>query len=297
MAAPSLQRSTGLHRFAVVTAVSTFILLIAGGLVTSNDAGLSVPDWPLSYGTWFPPMVGGIRFEHSHRMIAGVVGLLILALAVWLRSTEPRRWVRRLGYSAAGGVVLQALLGGLTVLLLLPPLVSVAHACLGQTVFALVVCLALATSSSWEESPLQINDRGRPSLRALGLLVAGMSAIQLVMGAILRHTGRGVAAHVSGALILLLLVVLVKVRAKRTDGLPRDLRDGVQRFERLLGAQLLLGVLALRWRHEAILVTAHVGVGALLLAQAVVLAWQIRRFIASARATAPAPVVSNQAAA
>ncbi len=284
----------GLHRFAIATAVMTFLLLIAGGLVTSTGAGLSVPDWPLSYGTLFPPMVGGIRFEHTHRMIAGVVGLLILALAVWLSRAEPRRWVRRLGYSAAGAVLLQALLGGLTVLLLLPPQISVAHACLGQTVFCLVVCLALATSPSWEESPTRIPDHGRPSLRALGMAVAVMSAAQLLMGAVLRHTGRGVEAHVSGAVALLVLVVLAKVRAKRTERLPQALRGAVQRLERLLGTQLLLGVLALRWRGQAALVTAHVAVGALFLAQAVVFAWQTRRVIA-ARPLAASPAASPQA--
>ena len=98
-----------MHIFAVVTAVATFFLLIAGGLVTSTDSGLAVPDWPLSYGTWFPPMVGGIRYEHGHRMIAAAVGLMIVGLAVWLRRVEPRRWVRRLGYVAVGAVILQGL--------------------------------------------------------------------------------------------------------------------------------------------------------------------------------------------
>src|SRR3990167_2457625 len=126
-----------LRRYAQFTAIATFVLLIAGGLVTSTDSGLAVPDWPLSYGMWFPPMVGGIFYEHGHRMIAGVVGLMILGLAAWLWMRETRRWVRVLGYSAAGAVVLQALLGGLTVLLLLPPSVSIAHACLGQGVFVL----------------------------------------------------------------------------------------------------------------------------------------------------------------
>jgi len=292
---PTFHPSRGLHRFAIATAVMTFVLLIAGGLVTSTDSGLSVPDWPLSYGTWFPPMVGGIRFEHTHRIIAGVVGLLIFALAVWLGRTEPRPWVRRLGYSAAGTVLLQALLGGLTVLLMLPPQVSIAHACLGQTVFCLVVCLALATSPSWDETPVRIDDRGRPSLRALSLSVAVMSVFQLFMGAMLRHTGRGVAMHISGAVTLLLLVALAKVRAKRTEGLPQELRGAVQRLERLLGTQLLLGMLVLRWREQAALVTAHVAVGALFLAQAVVFAWQARRFIA-AHPAVTSTAVSGEAA-
>ena len=142
-----------LHRYATLTAAATFLLLAAGSLVTSTDSGLAVPDWPLSYGTWMPPMVGGIRFEHGHRMVAGVVGLMIAALAVWIARREPRRWVRRLGASALACVIAQALLGGLTVLLLLPPSVSIAHACLGQAVFCLVVSLAWGTAPGWGKHP------------------------------------------------------------------------------------------------------------------------------------------------
>ena len=91
------------HRFAVFTACCTFLLLIAGALVTSNDAGLSVPDWPLSYGSLLPPMVGGIFYEHGHRMIATLVGILSIVLAVWLWRVESRRWVRWLGVAALGG--------------------------------------------------------------------------------------------------------------------------------------------------------------------------------------------------
>ena len=132
----------GLHRFAVFTAAATLCLIVAGGLVTSTESGLSVPDWPTTYGQnmfTFPlsKMVGGIRFEHTHRLIASGVGMLTVVLAIWLARREPRRWVRRLGYFALGAVVAQGLLGGLTVLLFLPPAVSVAHACLAQTFFCL----------------------------------------------------------------------------------------------------------------------------------------------------------------
>ncbi len=114
-------------------------LLIAGALVTSNDAGLSVPDWPLSYGSLLPPMVGGIFYEHGHRMIASFVGLLSIVLAVWLWRVESRRlgerWLRWLGVAALGAVVAQGMLGGITVLFFLPPAVSSAHATLAQLFF------------------------------------------------------------------------------------------------------------------------------------------------------------------
>ncbi len=109
-----------LHRFAVFTAACTFLLLVAGALVTSNDAGLAVPDWPLSYGSVAPPMVGGIFYEHSHRVMATFVGILTIVLAVWLWRSEPRRWVRRLGLIALGAVIAQGVLGGLTVVFFLP---------------------------------------------------------------------------------------------------------------------------------------------------------------------------------
>src|ERR1700722_15842491 len=90
------QVPVGVHRFAIATGAWIVLLIIAGALVTSNDAGLAVPDWPLSYGSWMPPMVGGILYEHGHRIIAAVAGLLTIILAVWLQLREPRAWVRKL---------------------------------------------------------------------------------------------------------------------------------------------------------------------------------------------------------
>ncbi|MGH7896777.1 MAG: COX15/CtaA family protein, partial [Candidatus Binatia bacterium] len=116
------------NHFAKVTVAATFGLVFAGGLVTSTGSALSVPDWPLSFGQMFPPMVGGVRFEHGHRMIAGTVGMLMLVLAIWTWREEPRSSVRRLAAAALAAVVVQALLGGITVLYLLPTAVSVAHA-------------------------------------------------------------------------------------------------------------------------------------------------------------------------
>ena len=133
-------------------------MLIAGALVTSNDAGLSVPDWPLSYGSLMPPMIGGIFYEHGHRMIASFVGLLSIILAVWLwrvysRRPPGERWLRWLGVAALGAVIVQGLLGGLTVLFYLPPAVSSAHATLAQLFFATVVSIALFTSAWWSATP------------------------------------------------------------------------------------------------------------------------------------------------
>ncbi|HYP54267.1 MAG TPA: COX15/CtaA family protein, partial [Pyrinomonadaceae bacterium] len=112
----------GLHRFSLLVVGATFVLIVAGALVTSNDAGLAVPDWPLSFGRLHPPMglIGNVFYEHGHRMIATTVGVLVILLNVYLWRSEPRRWVRRLGLLALAAVITQGLLGGLTVLLQLP---------------------------------------------------------------------------------------------------------------------------------------------------------------------------------
>lgn len=210
-----------LHRYAVFTATCTGLLVFAGGLVTSTDSGLSVPDWPLSYGTLMPPMVGNVRFEHGHRMVATFVGMLTIVLAIWLQRRERRPAVRRLGWFALLAVVAQGLLGGLTVLLLLPTQVSVAHACLGQTFFCLVVSVALLTSPGWRRdsghtvTATAANDVGKNAgshaashsaslagshaanhgidLRTLTLLTTATVFVQLFLGAWMRHSGAGLA--------------------------------------------------------------------------------------------------------
>ena len=284
-----------LRRYAFLTAVATFILLLAGGLVTSTGSGLSVPDWPLSYGTLFPPMVGGIRFEHTHRLIAGAVGLMILILAVWLWRIEPRRWVRRLGYAALAAVFLQALLGGLTVLLLLPAPISIAHACLGPTIFCFIVCIASATAHQWADEPVRIEISGRPSLRVCGLLCAGLAAFQLLLGAVIRHGAASpVAPHVAGAISLAGMVGWTTVRLARARRAAPTAWQYVIRLALLVGAQLALGVMVLGHRGSVLVRTAHVGIGSLILAQAVILAWELARATSAQQTGSPRTASSFQ---
>jgi len=127
-----------LHRFSQFTAGATLILIVAGGLVTSTGSGLAVPDWPLSFGTLFPEMTGGVLYEHGHRLIAGTVALLAIALMIWILKKETRRWVKVIAVTAVAAVLCQALLGGLTVLFRLPTPISVSHACLAQLFFCLI---------------------------------------------------------------------------------------------------------------------------------------------------------------
>jgi len=181
-----------LHRFAQILAVATFFLIIAGGLVTSTGSGLAVPDWPLSYGQVMPPMVGGIFYEHGHRMVATFVGFLTTILAFWVWRVEERKWMRILSLIALGAVISQGLLGGLTVYYLLPTSVSVMHATLAQTFFCLTVFIAMATSKSWKTTP-QPERLGIGKTQRLAMLFVGGVLIQLILGALMRHTNSALA--------------------------------------------------------------------------------------------------------
>jgi protoheme IX farnesyltransferase len=226
---------------------------------------------------WFPPMVGGILYEHGHRMIAGVVGLMIMGLAIWLGRAESRAWVRRLGYAAATAVIVQALLGGLTVLWLLPPAVSIAHACLGQVVFCLVVCVAYGTRDGWAGASSRVDETTSRWLRAHSVAMVLVVVGQLFLGAVSRHTGAEVTGHLVGAAVLILMAGgwVARVAILR-DRMPVVWGHTV-RLLFLIGAQVVLGVVTLGFRGSAVMRTSHVGVGALVLAQAVLLAWEIAR--------------------
>jgi cytochrome c oxidase assembly protein subunit 15 len=182
-----------LHRFAVFLALCTIGLVFVGGLVTSTDSGLSVPDWPLSYGRVFPPMVGGILYEHGHRLYAASVGLLTIGLAVWLWKGESRRWVRVLGVLALAAVIGQGILGGLTVLYLLPTAISVSHAGTAHLFLCLLVTIAVATSRRWKEERPRIEESTGPSLKTLTLAATLFIYIQTLLGALMRHTASGLA--------------------------------------------------------------------------------------------------------
>ncbi len=190
---PKATYHPGLHRFALVTAGCTFVLLLAGALVTSTGSSLAVPDWPLSFGTLFPHMTGGVLFEHGHRLVAGTVSCLMLGLAITVQKVEERSWVKRLAWGAMGAILLQAVLGGVTVLLHLPTQVSVAHAGLAQIFFCLIVTLALVTSKGWiEEQPHRLTDRPSP-IRPWTAWTTALVYLQIVIGAVTRHSGSGLA--------------------------------------------------------------------------------------------------------
>ena len=298
------------HYFAVCTAASTFLLLLAGALVTSNDAGLSVPDWPTSFGSLYrlPPMVGGVRFEHSHRMVAETVGLLMIVLAIWTWRVDQRRWMKRLGVWALAGVIVQGILGGITVLFFLPPAVSTAHATLAQTFFVTIVAMALFTSRDWLEKPgLHLPDTGRPRTRTLTRWALASVYLQLILGAAFRHSAIKLLPHLIMAAIVAVTVLWAAIRVlTEYRGVPQ-LRRPAQILLGLTLAQLSLGFGAYLTRVEwgkdapqpmaAMVATtvAHVVVGALVLATTAVLALQVRRHMANKPAPVPEPADSRQA--
>jgi cytochrome c oxidase assembly protein subunit 15 len=293
-----------LHRYAVLTAAATFCLLIAGALVTSHDAGLAVPDWPLSYGRLMPAMVGNIFWEHGHRMVATFVGLLTIGLAVWLALREPRRWVRRLGWTALAAVVTQGVLGGITVLFLLPRPVSIAHASIAQLFFCLTMTLAVVTAQGWQETAPRRTEASSPSLRRLAALATAAVYAQLILGAAFRHKATGIVPHLVGAAVVTLMILWTWRRMRREHAGERALRRPANLAAGLLFGQLLLGGGAY-WARVATasapqpqlimvaLTVAHVAVGALVLASCLVLTLQVFRRLAPAE---PQPVLVSERA-
>lgn len=273
------------HRFAVFTAACTLALIFVGGLVTSTGSGLAVPDWPLSYGMLMPPMVGGVFFEHGHRMVATFVGLLTTILAVWTARSEPRAGVRRLAWVALAMVIAQGLLGGITVKFLLPTPVSVAHACLAQTFFCVAIALAYSTSREYLEASGPREDRANVGPAAA--VATGVVFLQLALGAVMRHTGAGLAirdfplaagrlippfdapgmavhfAHRVGALLVLLAVVHLLLHALRSR--ERRLVRAAATALALVLVQIGLGGATVLSGRAVVPTTAHVAVGAAVL--------------------------------
>jgi len=282
-----------LHKYAVFTASSTFLLLIAGALVTSNDAGLSVPTWPLAWGSVTPPMVGGIVYEWSHRVIAASVGFLTIILATWLWMTEKRLWMRWLGLAALGGVIAQGILGGLTVRMFQPPAVSAAHATLAQLFFSTVVAISLFTSPWWQSEIPELEDTATPRLRSLTMWTITAVFLQLILGAAFRHKGFGIIPHLIGAAVVTMLVFMTAGALKRRFSNVLPLRKCARFLHILIGVQLLLGagawwsrVYAARFPQPititVTLTVVHTVTGALLLATTLITALATYRMLRSA---------------
>jgi len=293
-----------LHAYAIFVACATFLLIIAGALVTGNDAGLSVPDWPTSFGSFrMPRMVGGVKYEHGHRMIAGAVGILTLILALWIWRSEPRRWVRRLGGAAVLTIVAQALLGGITVLFYLPVTVSVSHACLAQLFFCIAVSLVLFTGRDWRWDDTEFEDTSNPSLRRLSVATTVLIFIQLMLGAAFRHHGFGIVPHILVAGLITIGVLWLLARILSQFSSQAHLRRAVFLLSGLLVLQVFLGIgsylmlISARNAPQPLplvvaVTTTHVAVGALVLASSLLLTLKIYRYVGSPGRALTAPAMS-----
>jgi heme a synthase len=294
-----------LHRYAKFVSAATVLLIAAGGLVTSTESGLSVPDWPTSYG-WnmftFPlkHMVGGIFYEHGHRLIASGVGFLTIGLALWLWLAEPRKWMRVLGFAALAAVILQGVLGGITVLFFLPAAISTAHAGLAQIFFCLTIAISLFTSRGWRSAPtLGWVDDGM--LRRITTATTVGIYIQILIGATMRHSDAGLAipdfplvfggivppewtpqiaihyAHRLGALLVALAIVATAGYVLYHHRDRNELTRPAILLLCLVLGQMTLGAFVIWSKKDVAVNTAHVIVGALTLATSLVLTLRSHR--------------------
>ena len=312
-----------LHRYAKFVSASTVLLIVAGGLVTSTGSGLAVPDWPTSYG-WnmftFPVkhMVGGIFYEHGHRLIASGVGFLTIGLALWIWQAEPRRWMRNLGFVALAAVCVQGLLGGITVLWFLPTAVSTAHAGLAQIFFCLTIAISLFTSRGWAQPGARpVDDR---MLRLVATTTTAAIYTQILVGATMRHSDAGLAipdfplvfggwlppewtpqiaihfTHRVGAIVATLAIAATAGHVWYHHAGRPELRRPAALLVCLVLAQATLGAYVI-WSEKNVAVnTAHVVGGALTLATSLVLTLRSYRVRFGRAAAAVAPVAPAGAA-
>jgi heme A synthase len=292
--------------FAMVDAVATLLLLAVGGLVTSEGAGLSVVDWPNSFGynMFLYPlsrMTGGIYYEHAHRLFGSLVGLTTLVLALHLATVDERRFVRRLGFASLAFVVVQGLLGGLRVTgrftfstssadTAPSTLLAIVHGVGGQLFFVLLIALAALSSVTWRSATRPIVSRTVDADRSLGPALIGALVLQLVLGAVLRHEGAGLVVHVSMAAIVFTLAAAVGLRAWGFNDRPPIVKKlglwliGIASLQCLLGLGAIIAVGAAPGRESAgtlraLLATPHQVTGAILLGVASALVLWTRRLL------------------
>jgi heme a synthase len=303
-----------LHRYARLLVAATLVLVAAGGMVTSTNSGLSVPDWPTTYGYQmfsFPlsGMVGGIFYEHGHRLIASAVGMLTIGLVIILWRVEHRAWVRRLGWLALAAVIVQGTLGGLTVLLFLPDAISITHAGLAQIFFCLTICVALVTSPGWRRpaaAPVDDERLGRGTVALTATVYC-----QILLGATMRHTGAGLAipdfplsygrlippfwnsaiaihfAHRLGALVIAALVLAVVWRIRTAHQARPELVRPAWFLLSVVTLQITLGAFVVLTGKNEIVNTLHVATGAIVLGTSLLLALRAFRVRLDQPVTAP----------
>ena len=310
-----------LRRFTKVVAASTLLLIFAGAMVTSTGSGLAVPDWPNTYGRFmfaFPlsKMVGGIFYEHGHRMIASLVGMLTVIQAIWLQRREPKRFVRVLGWLSLAAVLVQGLLGGLTVIFLLPKAISISHAGLAEIFFCLNVAIAFFTSRWYND--LRGYEKGDAPVRMAWGLTAIVYA-QILAGAVMRHFGAGLAipdfprsfgrwipqftskeivaafVHRAGGVVVAAMVIAMAIRLLRFDR-NHPLRFLAHLLLTIVSAQILLGGYVIWSGKQPHITSLHVMLGASTLVVSLILTLATRTIAWQKRSSARVPRALGAAA-
>jgi cytochrome c oxidase assembly protein subunit 15 len=317
-------KQTWLHRFAFFTSCLTFPLIFVGGLVKSHEAGLSVPDWPTTYGynmfTFpFHMMVGNIFYEHGHRYYASIVGFLILVLAFWIWRKEPRSWVRKLGWWALTAVCVQGILGGITVKTFLPWYVSTAHAALAQITFCLTVALSMVTSKWWKDDVIKTFSENTDRLLTLTKFTVGAIFLQLLFGAIMRHLNAGLSIptwplangsflpdftsvgvtlnfiHRNWAFVVAILIFTTAYYALKASNEHPSLKRPAIAGMILVVMQITLGAVTILSEKEPNWTSLHVVGGAAVLASQFVLAVRVRHLTRRSEAKEHTSILSSQA--
>lgn len=296
-----IRYSPWVHRIAILTAGATFLLIIIGGVVTSTESGLVVPDWPTTFGYnmfLYPlsEMVGGILYEHSHRLMGSLVGMLTITLLVMLLAIDTRKWLKWLGLVALIAVIIQGVLGGLRVTEHSITL-AILHACLAQAFFALLCGISWFTSRKWFTNTKQTegvdNSQNTKRLQTLSLLTTCLIFIQLIFGALLRHIGNKLSStillyvligiHILFALLITLHIFLFIRRFFSVASESHEISGRLPLvLLGLVGIQVILGIGAYLTRLTVIgetissvltdlITTSHVAVGALMLVSSFVM--------------------------
>ncbi len=299
--APDSGFRPALSAYTRTLATLTFILLGAGVLTAAKDAGLSIPDWPLAFHRFIPPFVGNIRFEYTHRVLAGAVSIMTVGLVIWCLRAERRRWMKWLAAAALLGVILQAVLGGLTVLDYQPPWLTAGHASLAQLFFITTVALAIFTGRRWL-TPAVPRPDASPAVYHLGIITTAVIFVQIIAGAAYRHDALPLWPHVAGAIAVTVLILWTTTLALSRHRAVAALRRPARGLLVLLGIQIALGLNVYFIRRatehapqppEARVVAAviHLLCAALLLATALLLTLRARHELAPAQPAAlPAPL-------
>jgi heme a synthase len=296
-----------IHKYAVLVVCWTAGLLTAGALVTSNDAALSVSDWPTSFGSYFPPLrylTGGALIEHTHRVLGAILGIWIIGLAVLLWRSDYRPWLKKLGLIAVAGVIFQGILGGLTVLQLLHYWLPVMHACTAEIMFAILVSIAFLTSRWYTQDLPQYPEEGSPSIHTITTINAFVIFFQVLLGAGFRHHYISYAPHLLASLFVLASVFWTALVLRQRFYEVKSMVRARIYLHVLVGLQILLGLGSLWTRITTadapqpmpVMITftvVHTVVGAILFATSVVTVLLCYRLVPRNREV---PVAANHPA-